>query len=94
LAENWQKIQSESEDFTRKLAELTDKPINDPEVQKQIKRHYKWISIFYDCPLEMYRNLGKMYVEDARFTAHYDKYKPGLEKFMEKAIGYFCENNG
>ena len=34
---------------------------------------------FYDCPPEMHAGLGRMYVEDERFTAHYerDRARPG-----------------
>jgi DNA-binding transcriptional MerR regulator len=87
---DWQRINNESNDFTAKLANLTDKAVSDPEVQKQVSRHYRWVSQFYDCPIEMYRNLGKMYVDDARFTAHYDKFKPGLAVFLRDAIACFC----
>ena len=43
------------------------------EHRQQITRN------FYDCPPEMHAGLGRMYVEDERFTAHYeaDRARPG-----------------
>ncbi len=77
--------------LTQKLADSMDKEVKSKEVQDLIAEHYKGIQFFYDCQLEMYRNLGKMYVEDARFTAYYDKFRPGLAVFMKGAIEYYCD---
>jgi len=68
-----------------------DKGIKSKEVQALITQHYKGIQFFYDCPLEMYRNLGKMYVDDPRFARNYDEYRPGLAVLMQDAIGWFCD---
>lgn len=45
---------------------------------------------FYPCTLEIYSNLGNMYVMDERFTAYYDKYEVGLAKYYNDAIQYYC----
>jgi MerR family transcriptional regulator, thiopeptide resistance regulator len=34
----------------------------------------------------MYRGLGQMYVDDPRFTATYDKVRPGLAIFMGRVF--------
>jgi hypothetical protein len=39
----------------------------------------------------MYKGLADMYVDDARFTAYYDAYKPGLALFMRDAMYAFCD---
>lgn len=41
---------------------------------------------FYPCSVEMHRNLGEMYVQDARFTAYWDAFEPGLAKYVRDAI--------
>lgn len=41
---------------------------------------------FYDCPPGMHRDLGQMYVDDGRFTAHYDGRAPGLARWLAEAI--------
>ncbi len=41
---------------------------------------------FYDCSLPMHEGLGQMYVQDARFRAHYDDQQPGLADYVSDAI--------
>ena len=58
----------------------------------QPSRHHAWIENFYPCSAEMYRGLGQMYVDDPRFTATYDKVRPGLAVFMRDAMAYYAEH--
>lgn len=87
-----QKLKEDGKRHTQMIADAMDKGIDHPDVQKLIAEHYQGINFFYECPLEMYRNLGKMYVDDPRFTAYYDKFRPGLAVFMKDAIAYFCDH--
>jgi DNA-binding transcriptional MerR regulator len=89
--EDYARIKKDGEEFTKQLAEAMDKDIKSPEVQALIEKHYQGIKYFYDCPLEMYRNLGNMYIADFRFTAYYDKFKPGLAAWLQRAISYYCD---
>ena len=41
---------------------------------------------FYDCPYAMHINLGRMYVDDPRFKANYDKQREGLAQWLRDAI--------
>ena len=41
---------------------------------------------FYDCPPEMHAGLGRMYVEDERFTATYEAMAPGLAQYVSTAV--------
>lgn len=75
--------------LTAELSKLMDRGIEDEDVQKLINKHYESIQQFYDCPMDMYVQLGQMYVDDARFTAYYDKFRPGMAVFMRDAIAYF-----
>lgn len=84
-------LKEDGKKLTQKLADAMDKDIKSVEVQELIAEHYKGIQFFYDCSLPMYRNLGTMYVDDARFTAYYDKFRPGLAVFVRDAIEYFCD---
>jgi hypothetical protein len=84
-------LKEQGKQLNQELAKAMDKKIDDPEVQALIERHYQGIKFFYDCSLEMYRNLGAMYVNDPRFTATYDKVKPGLAVFLRDAINYYCD---
>jgi DNA-binding transcriptional MerR regulator len=62
-----------------------------PEIQKRITEHYNSLRTFYEPNLELYRGLAEMYVTDPRFAAYYEKYAPGLAKFMRDAMIYFCD---
>jgi len=88
-----EELKKDGIELTTEIAAGMDLDIGDKRVQELIARHYRGIQFFYDCSLEMYQNLGKMYVDDPRFTAHYDKFRPGLAVFMRDAISYFCETN-
>lgn len=93
---NWKKadydrIQQQVNDITQDIAAAMDLGPQSDEVQKHIHRHYEYVSQFYECSYEMFQGLGKMYVEDKRFTAFYEKYKKGLAQFMCEAMTYYCE---
>ncbi len=85
-----EKLKADGKAFTKTLADAMDKAPTDPTVQALIGEHYKGIQFFYDCPLTMYRNLGQMYVNDPRFTAYYDTFRPGLAIFVRDAIAHYC----
>jgi len=54
------------------------------DAAEQARQHItRW---FYDCPVDMHRNLGDMYVADERFTATYEKVAPGLAAYVRDAI--------
>jgi DNA-binding transcriptional MerR regulator len=88
----WQAVQEEGNAATSLMAETMGRPVSDPDVQAAIARHHAWIENFYPCPAEMYRGLGQMYVDDPRFTATYDKVRPGLAVFMRDAMAYYAEH--
>lgn len=89
--EEWDDLKAEGERINRALANLTDRSPSDTEVQRIVARHHLMIGKFYECPYDVYRGLGEMYVADERFTATYDKYRPGLAVFLQQAINYYCD---
>ena len=92
--EELEKIKAEGEEISRELVDNMDKSAGSAEVQAIIERHFLLITQFYDAswPLyDIYRGLGKMYVEDARFAANYTKYHPDLPQFLCEAMGIFCD---
>jgi len=86
-----EKMKESAELLVQNLARNMDKGIRDKEVQALIALHYKGIQFFYDCPLDMYRHLGKMYVDDMRFAVYYNNHRSGLAVFMRDSIVYFCD---
>lgn len=92
--EELEKIKEEGETISRELADNMDKGAGSAEVQAIIERHFLLITQFYDSNwalLDIYRGLGKMYVEDERFAANYTKYHPDLPEFMREAMGIYCD---
>lgn len=85
------KLKEDGKKFVRELAANMDKAPDSPEAQALIQKHYESIQFFYDCPIAMYRNLGEMYVNDPRFTAYYDKERPGLAVWVRDAIRAYCD---
>ena len=41
---------------------------------------------FYDCTTEIHRGLGRVYVDDPRFAANYERVAPGLATYLRDAI--------
>lgn len=92
--EDWDAIKAESGEIQQGLADLMDRAPADPAVQELIGRWRKLISErFYNCSIDMLRGLGEAYVADERFTAFYEKVRPGMAKFLKAAIDVYCDHN-
>jgi DNA-binding transcriptional MerR regulator len=91
--EQWQAIKKEGEDVNRGLAALMEDDPASPQVQSLVARHYAWVAQFWTPNAEAYRGLGQMYVDDARFRANYDKYRPGLADFLCAAMQIYAQMN-
>lgn len=85
-----------SEKFGKVISHLANIRTLDPkssEAQSAIHEWYKLISLFGKYSMEAFKNLGKMYIEDERFTKNLDQYGEGLANFMAEAITYYVDNN-
>lgn len=64
--------------------------IEDPAgevAQKAAEMHKKWLCYYWSTySKEAHAGLAQMYVDDERFTAYYDKEKPGTAEFLRDAI--------
>ena len=62
-------------------------PIDSPKAREAVTAHRdaitKW---FYDCSIEMQKNLAVMYIEDPRFKEYYDGRVRGLAQYVHDAI--------
>lgn len=88
-----QQLKDDGKTHMQNLAKVMDLPIESAEVQALIKKSHDNINFFYDCLYEMFRNLGKMYEDDLRYGAYYEKFRPGLTAFVHKAIDYYCDQH-
>lgn len=85
-------ILAEGHEVNMGIADNMEKGHDSPEVQYWIGRWHQAINkYFYDCSLEVFAALGRGYVEDPEFTAFYEKIRPGMAAFMEKAMAHYCE---
>ena len=75
---------------TLKAACVQGDPAGDM-AQKACELHKKWLCCFWDSySKEAHKSIAQMYVDDLRFTAHYDKIAPGCATFLRDAINIFC----
>lgn len=66
-------------------------PPDAEKVQELITQYFEMTGGYFDVTYEIYRNMGTMYVEDARFAANFEKYAQGLAVFVRNAIHAFCD---
>ena len=87
--EDWVRINAEGDDLMARMAAGLRAGVAPDSVPAMdlAEEHRQQISRnFYDCPPEMHAGLGRMYVEDERFTAHYDQRAPGLAQYVSTAV--------
>ncbi len=91
--EQFEQVGKDADEITKKIAVLAEENANPAgaEVQELIAQHYNWLRNFYEPSLEMYRGLGSMYVDDPRFAATYEKYRPGMAVYMRDAMHAYCD---
>lgn len=62
-------------------------PLDSEKTQEAVKSHRdaitKW---FYECSVEMQKQLAMMYVSDARFKEYYEGRVKGLSQYVHDAI--------
>lgn len=62
-------------------------PIDSHKAQEAVKAHREAITKwFYDCSVDMQKNLALMYIEDPRFKEYYDGRVRGLAQYVHDAI--------
>lgn len=83
-------LKQEGEDISHALVALLGTDPASPAVQALVKRHHSMIMQFYTCPIDLYRKIGKLYVDDERYKAHYDAYHDGLAAFLQQGIDIYC----
>src|SRR4051794_940975 len=87
--DDWVQIKAEQEEIGRRfVAAMHSGAAPDSEHAMDVaEAHRQSISRnFYDCSPEMHAGLGRMYVEDERFTATYEQMAPGLAEYVSTAV--------
>ena len=86
--EDWERIKREGDRLNAELgaAVRDDLQSGSPEANALVERHRAMISDFYECSHSMQVLLGRMYIQDSRFTATYEGIQPGLAAWLTSAI--------
>jgi hypothetical protein len=87
--EAWLAIKAEADDVERRFAAaMADGvPADSPTAMDLAEEHRSHIGrYFYDCSPEMHAGLGRMYTDDERFAAHYERIAPGLARYVSTAV--------
>ena len=86
---DWERIKAESVDWARRIGAVMDagEPAESPAAMALAEEHRRHISQwYYECSYEIQTGLAEMYLADERFTATYEKIKPGLTRYLHDAI--------
>jgi MerR family transcriptional regulator, thiopeptide resistance regulator len=87
--DDWLRIKAETEEVERRLQQAMEagSPPAGEQAMALAEEHRATISRwYYECDHAMHRGLAQMYLDDPRFTAHYDDRAPGLAAFVAAAI--------
>jgi hypothetical protein len=87
--QDWVRVKAETDDVEARFAEVLWACVaaDSEQAMDLAEEHRQQITRnFYDCGPEMHAGLGRMYVEDERFTAHYERIAPGLAQFVSTAV--------
>ncbi|MFR9795196.1 MerR family transcriptional regulator [Streptomyces sp. MS06] len=87
--EDWKRINERMDAIHRRMAELLDLqvPADSEAAMDVAEEHRRFIcDSHYECSHEMHACLGRMYVDDPRFTATYEKIRSGLAGYLRDAI--------
>lgn len=93
-ADAWRRITAEADTISDQLAAVMAEgaPADGEAAMDLAAAHRAHISRwYYECSTAIHRGLGQMYVDDERFTAHYDRVAPGLAAYLSAAIAADCD---
>lgn len=86
------RLQQEFTDHLVRLAELrrAERPVDDPAVQEEVHWLHGSVSRMWEPDAAAFAALGRMYVEDERFRATYDRVAPGLAEYVRDAMAEYA----
>ncbi len=87
--DDWTRVAEEGKTVELRFAELlaAGMPPDGAEAMAAAEEHRAQITRnFYDCGYPIHRGLAAMYLEDPRFTQHYEDIAPGLAQYVHDAL--------
>ncbi|MBK1785168.1 MerR family transcriptional regulator [Prauserella cavernicola] len=90
--EKWQAVQRAGAEASARLAELMNEGVaaDDPRTIEATGAHYRWVCHFWTPNQQAYLGLGRLYVDDPRFTANIDAVAPGLAAYLCDAMAAYA----
>lgn len=86
---DWAEIKAEADGIMREFVELMEQDADsDGEAAVDVAERYRLhlSQRFYEMSKAMHATVAQGYVDDARFTANFDKHKEGLAAFVTAAV--------
>lgn len=92
-AADTERMQREQTAAMMRMAEFMTAGVDvcDLVVQTEVDAAYQAICQMWTPNAAAFKSLGQMYVDDARFTATYDKIAPGLAEYYRDAMATYAE---
>lgn len=91
--EDWNNIKERLDYIYYDVITLMDKSPAHEKVQESVEDLRQYFSnSFYNCNLDMFRALGRLYVTDENFRENINERKEGLAEFLSEAIEIYCDN--
>lgn len=86
--EDWKAMAAGTKAFEQELGTAFDQGVapGSPEANALAERHREVFSNAFSISTNMQVCLGRMYAHDPRFTAYYDKVRPGLADWLSQVI--------
>jgi len=105
FAESQKRISALDKDQQKQLKELgdwvnenliickqEDLPPHTPQVQKVVAKHFQWVSAFWQPDKSSYLALARMYENDPRYFAFYERLAPGMSSYLATAMQSFANS--
>ncbi|MFC4333780.1 MerR family transcriptional regulator [Salininema proteolyticum] len=93
---DWENVAAATESFQADLAAAKRSGVEpgSAEANALAERHRALMSTYFDCTHAMQVCMGRMFVEDPGFAAHYDGLAPGLAEWLRRVLFANAEANG
>jgi len=63
-----------------------------PQVQKVVAKHFQWVSAFWQPDKSSYLALARMYENDSRYFALYERLAPGMSSYLATAMQSYANS--
>jgi DNA-binding transcriptional MerR regulator len=94
--DDWEKVAAETESFEAALAHARRSGVapGSAEANGLAERHRDLMRTYFDCTHSMQVCMGRMFVQDPGFAAHYDGLAPGLAQWWQDVLFANAAANG